>query len=139
MKPQPGVTPLAPLLSPLSPGVDVKQEVEAKNGIRNAMEQDNEEEDGEVHEEEEDEAQPYCQPRHRPFPPIEEFDRKYMAKLQVKRIISFSSLFHFGIDSDFYTFLQTINAAINDPHTGQEQLNRIVDLILDTGKQYFKA
>ena len=92
MKPQPGVTPLAPLLSPLSPGVDVKQEVEAKNGIRNAMEQDNEEEDGEVHEEEEDEAQPYCQPRHRPFPPIEEFDRKYMAKLQVKRIISFSSL-----------------------------------------------
>ena len=56
------------------------------------MEQDNEEEDGEVHEEEEDVAQPYCQPRHRPFPPIGEFDRKYMAKLQVKRIISFSSL-----------------------------------------------
>ena len=104
MKPQPGVTPLAPLLSPLSPGVDVKQEVEAKNGIRNAMEQDNEEEDGEVHEEEEDEAQPYCQPRHRPFPPIEEFDRKYMAKLQVKRIISFFPSFILGLMLIFTLF-----------------------------------
>jgi len=112
VKSQPGVAPLAPLLSPLSPGGDLKQEVESKNGIsRNGMEQDNDdEEDGEVHEEEEEGAEPYCQPRHRPFPPIEELqDRKYWAKLQ------------------------TINAAINDPHTGQDQLNQIVDLILETG------
>jgi len=71
-----------------------------------------EEEDGEVHEEEDGEevVEPYCQPRHRPFPPIEELqDRKYWAKLQ------------------------TINAAINDPQTGQDQLNQIVDLILETG------
>ena len=82
MKAQPGVAPLAPL-SPLSPGDDLKQEVESKNGTRNGMEQD-EEEDGEVHEEEEG-AEPYCQPRHRPFPSVEELqDRKYWAKLQVK-------------------------------------------------------
>ena len=49
------------------------------------MEQDNEEEDGEVHEEEVEGAEPYTQPRHRPFPPIEELqDKKYWAKLQVK-------------------------------------------------------
>ena len=82
MKAQPGVAPLAPL-SPLSPGDDLKQEVETKNGIRNGMGQ-GEEEDGEVHEEEES-AEPYCQPRHRPFPSVEELqDRKYWAKLQVK-------------------------------------------------------
>ena len=90
MKAQPGVTPLAPPLSPLSPGGDLKQEVEPSNGIRNGMEQDNEEEDGEVLEEEGEEvegAEPYTQPRHRPFPPIEELqDKKYWAKLQVKLI-----------------------------------------------------
>merc|ERR1711974_286436 len=87
------------------------QEVESKNGIRNGVDRDNDdEEEGEVHEEEEEEGEPYCQPHHRPFPPIEELqDRKYWAKLQ------------------------TINAAINDPHTGQDQLNQIVDLILETG------
>ena len=54
------------------------------------MEQVNDEEDGEVHEDEEEEVEggePYTQPRHRPFPPIEELqDRKYWAKLQVKLI-----------------------------------------------------
>merc|ERR1712018_1031995 len=61
-------------------------------------------------EEEEEVVPPYCQPNHKPFPPIEELqDRRYWAKLQ------------------------TINAAINDPNTGQDQLNQIVDLILETG------
>ena len=86
MKAQLGVAPLAPL-SPLSPGDDLKQDVESKNGIKNGMKRD-EEEDGEVHEEEDGEevVEPYCQPRHRPFPPIEELqDRKYWAKLQVKK------------------------------------------------------
>jgi len=110
VKAQPGVAPLAPL-SPLSPGEDLKQDVESKNGIANGMEQE-EEEDGEVHEEEEEVREPYCQPHHRPFPfpPIEQLqDRKYWAKLQ------------------------KINAAINNPQTGQDQLNQIVDLILETG------
>ena len=86
MKAQPGVAPLAPL-SPLSPGEDLKQDVESKNGTKNGMERD-EGEDGEVHEEEDGEevVEPYCQPRHRPFPPIEELqDRKYWAKLQVTK------------------------------------------------------
>merc|ERR1719323_758068 len=109
-----GVKSLASPLSPLSPGGDVKQEVEAKNGNRvGRMEQgDEEEEDGEINgnEEEEEVVPPYCQPNHKPFPPIEELqDRRYWAKLQ------------------------TINAAINDPNTGQDQLNQIVDLILETG------
>jgi len=113
-----GVKSLASPLSPLSPGGDVKQEVEAKNGNRNGrMEQDDdEEEDGEINgneEEEEEVVPPYCQPNHKPFPPIEELqDRRYWAKLQ------------------------TINAAINDPNTGQDQLNQIVDLILETGNPY---
>ena len=88
MKAQPGVAPLAPL-SPLSPGEDLKQDVESKNGLANGMEQE-EEEDGEVHEEEEEEEvrEPYCQPHHRPFPPIEQLqDRKYWVKLQVTKII----------------------------------------------------
>ena len=60
--------------------------------------------------EEEEVVPPYCQPNHRPFPPIEELqDKKYWAKLQ------------------------TINAAINDPHTSQGQLDQIADLVLDTG------
>ena len=60
--------------------------------------------------EEEEVVPPHCQPNHRPFPPIEELqDKKYWAKLQ------------------------TINAAINDPHTSQDQLNQIADLVLDTG------
>merc|ERR1719320_767801 len=74
------------------------------------LEQDDE--DGEINgnEEEEEAVPPYCQPNHKPFPPIEELqDRRYWAKLQ------------------------TINAAINDPNTGQDQLNQIVDLILETG------
>merc|ERR1712012_202198 len=91
-----GVKSLASPLSPLSPGGDVKQEEEGEiNG--------NEEEEEEV-------VPPYCQPNHKPFPPIEELqDRRYWAKLQ------------------------TINAAINDPNTGQDQLNQIVDLTLETG------
>ena len=90
MKAQPGVAPLAPL-SPLSPGDDLKQEVESKNGTRNGMGQ-GEEEDGEVHDEEES-AEPYCQPRHRPFPSVEELqDRKYWAKLQVEIWVSISNL-----------------------------------------------
>ena len=60
--------------------------------------------------EEEEVVPPHCQPNHRSFPPIEELqDKKYWAKLQ------------------------TINAAINDPHRDQDQLDQIVDLILDTG------
>ena len=86
-----GVKSLASPLSPLSPGGDVKQEVEAKNGNRvGRMEQndDDEEEDGEINgneEEEEEVVPPYCQPNHKPFPPIEELqDRRYWAKLQVE-------------------------------------------------------
>ena len=60
--------------------------------------------------EEEEVVPPYCQLNHRPFPPIEELqDKKYWAKLQ------------------------TINAAINDPQTSQDQLDQIADLVLDTG------
>ena len=89
MKAPTGVKSLASPLSPLSPGGDVKQEVEAKNGNRvGRMEQDDdEEEDGEINgnEEEEEVVPPYCQPNHKPFPPIEELqDRRYWAKLQVE-------------------------------------------------------
>ena len=58
----------------------------------------------------EGEVEPYCQPHHHPHPPIEQLtDRKYFAKLEA------------------------ISSAIADPLTGQEQLNNIVELILDTG------
>ena len=48
------------------------------------------------------------------LPPIEELqDKKYWAKLQ--------------------TINAAINEAINDPHTHQDQLDQIVDLVLETG------
>lgn len=59
---------------------------------------------------EEEEAEPYCQAHHRPHPGLEELqDHKYIAKLEA------------------------ISSAIADPHTGQEQLNSIVDIIMETG------
>ena len=41
--------------------------------------------------------------------------------------------FRIYADTCSHSHFQTINAAINDPQTGQDQLNQIVDLILETG------